>query len=127
MRGSPTIEFFPALKPPRDELSREEPWPTYGHDVQRTHFSPFRHRPPFREVWRMLAQGEIEFPPTIAYGRVYFSTFRGRFYALDATNGRVVWKKRIRHCSPVSPTLAHGWAVASQNGGHDNKELPAPL
>jgi hypothetical protein len=27
----------------------------------------------------------------------------------------------------ASPTLAHGWAVASQNGGHDNKELPAPL
>jgi feruloyl esterase len=27
----------------------------------------------------------------------------------------------------LSPTLAHGWAVASQNGGHDNKELPNPL
>src|SRR5215510_7191583 len=27
----------------------------------------------------------------------------------------------------LSPTLAHGWAVASQNGGHQNSELPFPL
>jgi hypothetical protein len=25
---------------------------------------------------------------------------------------------------PLSPTLARGWAVASQNGGHENKDLP---
>jgi Tannase and feruloyl esterase len=27
----------------------------------------------------------------------------------------------------LSPTLAHGWAVASQNGGHQNSELPNNL
>jgi hypothetical protein len=27
----------------------------------------------------------------------------------------------------LSPTLAHGWAVASQNGGHDDKQLPSSL
>ena len=26
----------------------------------------------------------------------------------------------------MSPTLAHGWAVASQDGGHENKDLPHP-
>ena len=26
----------------------------------------------------------------------------------------------------LSPTLAHGWAVASQDGGHQNKDLPHP-
>jgi feruloyl esterase len=26
----------------------------------------------------------------------------------------------------ASPTLAAGWAVASQDGGHENKDLPAP-
>ena len=112
VRGSPTIEFSPKLKPKDkkrpEKLLQTEPWPTYGHDPQRTHLSPFRHRPPFRVVWRKPARGVIEFPPTIAYGRVYFSTFKGRFYALNATSGRVVWKKRIPHCSPVSPMLAHG-------------------
>ena len=27
----------------------------------------------------------------------------------------------------LSPTLAHGWAVASQDGGHENSELPFSL
>ena len=26
----------------------------------------------------------------------------------------------------LSPALAHGWAVASQDGGHENKDLPSP-
>jgi Tannase and feruloyl esterase len=26
----------------------------------------------------------------------------------------------------LSPTLAHGWVVASQDGGHENKDLPVP-
>ena len=26
----------------------------------------------------------------------------------------------------LSPTLAHGWAVASQDGGHENSQLPVP-
>jgi hypothetical protein len=26
----------------------------------------------------------------------------------------------------LSPTLAHGWAVASQDGGHENSQLPFP-
>ena len=112
VRGSPTIEFSPTLKPkpPKkkhgEESNHRTPWPTYGRDPERTHLAPFSHRPPFREVWRKIARGVIEYPPTVAYGRVYFSTFHGRFYALDAKNGRVVWKKQIRHCSPASPMLA---------------------
>jgi hypothetical protein len=53
VRGSPTIEFSPNLGGRQDrkqaqELGRREPWPTYGRDLQRTHFAPFRHQPPFR-------------------------------------------------------------------------------
>jgi len=28
------------------------------------------------------------------------------------------------NAGPLSPTLAHGWAVASQDGGHENRDLP---
>lgn len=106
VRGSPTIEFSP--KPRRQNaFSSEEPWPTYGRDLERTHVSPFRHRPPFRQIWRINMPDVVEFPPSVAYGRVYASSFRGHFYALDAATGRVVWTKRTRHCSPASPMLAH--------------------
>jgi outer membrane protein assembly factor BamB len=106
VRGSPTVEFSPRLRGP-DSFNRKEPWPTYGRDLQRTHFAPFRHRPPFREIWRVDAPDAIEFPPTVEYGRVYFNSFRGHFYALEASSGRVVWKKQVGHCSPASPMLAH--------------------
>ena len=106
VRGSRTIEFSPKERS-RHAVSREEPWPTYGRDQQRTHTSPFPHRPPFRQIWRINTPDVVEFPPTLAYGRIYFSAFKGHFYALDATNGRVVWTKRVGHCSPASPTLAH--------------------
>ena len=106
VRGSPAVEFSPKLRR-QHSFSREEPWPTYGRDLQRTHDAPFRHRPPFRQIWRVDTPDVVEFPPTVAYGRVYFSSFRGHFYAVDAANGRVVWTKQIRHCSPASPMLAH--------------------
>ena len=106
VRGSPTIEFSPRLRD-QGSFNREEPWPTYGRDLHRTHVSPFRHRPPFRELWRVDTRSVVEFPPSVAYGRVYVSSFKGDFYALDAATGRTVWKKRIDHCSPASPMLAH--------------------
>jgi outer membrane protein assembly factor BamB len=106
VRGSPTIEFSPKLTR-QSSFGREEPWPTYGRDLERTHFAPFRHRPPFRQIWRVNTPDVVEFPPTVAYGRVYFSSFRGHFYALDAASGRVVWTKRIGHCAPASPMLGH--------------------
>ncbi|MEP6910361.1 MAG: PQQ-binding-like beta-propeller repeat protein [Actinomycetota bacterium] len=113
VRGSPTIEFSPRLRAEQDSreapaFSRIGPWPTYGRDVQRTHVSPFRHRPPFRQIWRVNVPDAIEFPPTVAYGRLYFSTFKGHFYALDAASGALLWSKRVGHCSPASPMLAHG-------------------
>jgi outer membrane protein assembly factor BamB len=105
VRGSPTIEFSAEVRR-EGSRSREEPWPTYGRDLQRTHFAPWKHRPPFRQVWRIDAPDIVEFPPAVAYGRVYFSSFRGHFYALDAENGRAVWQKEIDHCAPASPMLA---------------------
>ncbi len=32
----------------------------------------------------------------------------------------------IGYAGTLSPTLARGWVVASQNGGHENKDLPFP-
>jgi outer membrane protein assembly factor BamB len=106
VRGSATIEFSPKLRS-QSRFNREEPWPAYGRDLQRTHVSPFRHRPPFRQLWRIDTPDVVEFPPTVAYGRVYFSSFRGHFYAVDAASGRIVWRKRVGHCSPASPMLGH--------------------
>jgi outer membrane protein assembly factor BamB len=106
VRGSPTIEFSKTLHR-QGVQSSEEPWPTYGRDLERTHFAPFEHRPPYRQIWRVNTRGAIEYPPSVAYGRLYFNSYKGHFYALDAATGDVVWEKRTGHCSPASPMIAH--------------------
>jgi outer membrane protein assembly factor BamB len=111
-RGSSTVEFVPQRKPakakrPKPERLRE-PWPTYGYDAQRTRVAPYDLRPPFRGLWSVRTGNVLEFPPVVAYGRVFVGQQRGRFFAIDADSGRIVWRKHFRHCSAASPTVYNG-------------------
>ena len=110
-RGSATEEFVvteepePTPPPKRDD---PRPWPTYGFDIGRQHISPYDHRPPYRRLWSIDAHDTLEFPPTIAYGRVYLAQQKGLFFALDAKTGKVDWKKSFGRCAASSPTIGKG-------------------
>jgi outer membrane protein assembly factor BamB len=112
--GSRAIEFRPELEPgarPRAQpVLQKLPWPTYGADLERTHFGAgFRLRPPFRRIWKVFADWSfIEFPPVIGYGRLYVGTNRGRVLAIDARTGRVAWRRELGRCIAASPTLGAG-------------------
>jgi outer membrane protein assembly factor BamB len=120
VRGSPTEEFVttqekaPEQKRPRRVVLRL-PWPTYGLKVQRTHTATdFKLRPPFRLRWTFKAHHVLEFPPSIAYGRLYLAQQRGRFFAVHHRTGKTIWERRFNHCSASSPTVAyrvvyHAW------------------
>jgi outer membrane protein assembly factor BamB len=120
VRGSSTEEFVttqaktPEQKRPRKVVLRL-PWPTYGLTVQRTHTAAdFELRPPFRLRWTFKAGHVLEFPPSVAYGRLYFAQQRGRFFAVHHRTGKAVWQRRFNHCSASSPTVAyrvvyHAW------------------
>jgi outer membrane protein assembly factor BamB len=113
VRGSAETEFETTEEPGattrEEEEVREEPWPTYGFDKARTRFSPdFRHRPPFRKLWTVRAGQLVEFPPVIAYGRLYFADTRGRFYAVEAETGEISWRKNFRRFTAASPTVGDG-------------------
>ncbi len=119
--GSPTIEFHPDLipspvRPPKAVLS--VPWPTYGYDAQRDRVSPFGHRPPYRQLWKLRARYYIEYPPSVGYGRVFLGQGKGRFFALDPATGKIVWQKHFPFCSASSPTLAAGLVIQTY--------IPAP-
>jgi outer membrane protein assembly factor BamB len=110
-RGSATEEFAvneaPEPKaPPKKENPR--PWPTYGFDDARQHISPYDHRPPYRRLWQIDAHDTLEFPPTLAYGRVYLAQQKGLFFALDAETGKVDWKHPMGRCAASSPTIGKG-------------------
>jgi outer membrane protein assembly factor BamB len=120
VRGSSTVEFVttdvpqPPPAPRRARRQQTVVWPTYGFDARRIRVAPSsRLQPPFRSIWTFHGRQLLEFPPAIAYGRLFLPTFNGRLYALDATTGRVAWRYTSGRCSWASPAVAHGLVIAT--------------
>jgi outer membrane protein assembly factor BamB len=104
IRGSPSIEYVSSEpKPARVPLGVQ--WPTYGFDAGRTRAVGIALRPPFRTLWRYQALSLIEFPPSIGYGRLFFSTNAGAFTAVSARTGQRAWIKRLNRCVAASPAI----------------------
>jgi outer membrane protein assembly factor BamB len=105
IRGNSTVEFQKkepkAVKEPKDVT-----WPMYGYDAARLR-APYgiALRPPFRRhpVWTFHGHALLEFPPVIAYGRIYIVNNRGEVFAIDERTGKLRWTYRSRRCSAASP------------------------
>src|SRR5207248_3153752 len=125
VRGSPTVEFTPTLAAPKPLQAPASPtrtkrrkavsgraelasvaWPVYGYDAQRLRWVPSRVAPPFRRVWTFRARTLVEFPPVLAYGRLFVVNNTGTAFAISAANGRVQWRFRTGRCSAASPAVA---------------------
>ena len=109
IRGSSTVEFVDtepkAVKEPQDVT-----WPLYGYDPARLR-SPFgfKLRPPFRAhpVWTFHGHALLEFPPVIAYGRIYIVNNKGEVFALSESRGKVRWSYPSHRCSAASPAVGN--------------------
>ena len=127
--GSTTTEYVTTARheaaPPA-----ATPWPTYGLTPDRTRAVELPLRPPYRTVWRYQAGSLVEFPPSIGYHRLFFSTNKGTFTAISEKTGKYAWKYRAHRCVAASPAIgphAHGTVYEAflnrppcnaQNGGH---------
>jgi outer membrane protein assembly factor BamB len=115
-RGSATEEFVvteePEPKPP-PKKENDRAWPTYGYDNSRQHISPYDHRPPYKRLWTIDAHDTLEFPPAVGYDTVYLAQQKGLFFALNAENGLVRWKKSLGRCAASSPTVGEGVVYVS--------------
>jgi outer membrane protein assembly factor BamB len=113
VRGSSTEEFVttgeeePPPAPPPTAEKLEVVWPMNGYDAERNRVGPFALRPPFRRVWTFKARQLVEFPPAVAYGRLYFSNNSGVMFAINAKTGKRAWKLRIGRCVAASPAVAN--------------------
>jgi outer membrane protein assembly factor BamB len=148
IRGSAAVEFTTtaatttttttiAAPPVRRPATRHRPrqdetvaWSTYGFDAARLRVAPSSGLlPPFRTLWVFHGQALLEFPPAVAYGRVYLPTFDGRFYALDSRTGKPVWRYRSGRCAWDSPAVDRhlvfetfiGHACDSRDPGSDGE------
>jgi outer membrane protein assembly factor BamB len=116
IRGSSTVEFVPTEPPPALPKPTPHPgaaaalnrvdWPTFGFDDRRQRYLPSTLRPPFRIEWTFHAHHLIEFPPAVAYGRVYVANNPGTLFAVGARTGRVEWRFASGRCTAASPAVA---------------------
>jgi outer membrane protein assembly factor BamB len=108
VRGS-TTEFNPTESiptPPPPAPKQRIIWPEFGYDMERSHVGPSVDlRPPFRRVWTAGGASLLEFPPAIAYGRLYIADGGGRVIALSTKTGARAWTYNAHRCQAASPAV----------------------
>ncbi len=105
---------------PKVQKRRTVGWPLYGYDRARTRYLAAKGiKPPFRKAWRYTEHPLLEFPPTIAGGRLYLVNNSGYAVSLDADTGRQLWKRRIGRLNASSPTYyKHRLYIVNLVPGH---------
>jgi outer membrane protein assembly factor BamB len=115
---NPHAIFIP--QKPKKPTVKTVSWPLYGYDRARTRYLPAKGiKPPFRPVWRYRDGPLLEFPPTIAGGKLYFVNNSGFAIALDANTGKQLWKRRLGRLNASSPTYyRHRLYIVNLVPGH---------
>ena len=108
VQGSSTVEFVTTgvEAPPPPPKEPGVAWPTYGQNPERQRFANgVQLAPPFRRAWMFRAQALVEFPPAVAYGRLFFANNAGVVFAVGAKNGKRAWKYVSHRCVAASPAV----------------------
>jgi outer membrane protein assembly factor BamB len=106
IQGSSTVEFTPTQPPPAKPSEPGIAWPVYGHDQEGLRFANgVSLAPPFRRLWTFRARALVEFPPAVAYGRLFFANNTGTVFAIGARNGRRAWSFSSKRCVAASPAV----------------------
>jgi outer membrane protein assembly factor BamB len=67
-----------------------------------------------RHIWEQEISGDVITAPVISDGTVYFTTFDGTSYALNAVDGSVVWVKA--NAATSAPVIANGQLYETRKG-----------
>ncbi|KAL3654204.1 hypothetical protein CASFOL_003885 [Castilleja foliolosa] len=57
-----------------------------------------------KQRWRFVAGFDISATPSVANGVVYFPSWNGNLYAVNAYNGSLVWQRSLGHLTRIPPT-----------------------
>jgi outer membrane protein assembly factor BamB len=110
VRGSSSVEFVTTHGTPANPTPLElkiVPWPLFGYTTTGTRFAAgIRVRPPFRHLWSSGGDTLLEFPPAIAYGRLYIVNAYGEVAGLNTRTGKRAWKFEGHRCAASSPAVS---------------------
>src|SRR6266436_1262465 len=98
----------------RAEFHPQAAWPGGSHRLLAADLKTGRH------IWEQEISGDVITAPVISDGTVYFTTFDGNSYALNATDGSVVWVKA--NAATSAPVISSGRLYETRKGGR-GKEM----
>jgi outer membrane protein assembly factor BamB len=115
----------PARRPPRRRRDRyrflpkdQLCWPVFGRDTHRSIALKGVHLgPPKRPFWVRGLKSYIEYPPSYCDGVVYVNSYKGVTYALNAHNGRVIWRRSLGGKKASTPAIAGPRLIVSSLDG----------
>ncbi|CAA0834699.1 Unknown protein [Striga hermonthica] len=97
-------------------------WYTHGGDISnRRNFVGGTINPVsiklglLKQKWKFLAGFDITATPAVAGGVVYFPSWNGNLYAVNALNGALMWQQSLRQLTGLPPTGRYGNATVSRS------------
>ena len=72
-----------------------------------------------KHIWERAISSDVISAPVVSDGKVYFTTFDGTSYSLDASDGSVVWKKE--NAGTSAPLVVAGNVVVTQKEEREGK------
>jgi outer membrane protein assembly factor BamB len=117
--SNPNVEFT-APKPvaPKHKQSTGLDWPLYGLNPQRTRaMEGVGVAPPYRMLWRFRGSSLMEFQPVLAKGVLFLVEDNGKAVALDASTGKIRWRRQVGALAASSPAWSGGRVYVVANAG----------
>jgi outer membrane protein assembly factor BamB len=108
VRGSSTEEFVTTqpAEPKTRNVGGKIRWPMYRFDPSRQgNAEKMLVEPPYKPLWFFRARSLVEFPPAIAYGRLYFANAGGTLFAVNIKRVKARWAYRARRCTAATPAV----------------------
>jgi outer membrane protein assembly factor BamB len=107
----PTATPTPTQTPGKKKLKKAPDtfrWAMYGYttDHKRSFQPPGGLAGPFKRIWYRPASALLEFPPSIADGKLLQLADDGQLVALNKSNGRLLWRKDLGALSASTPAIA---------------------
>ena len=112
----------PKAKPAADGQASSE-WSLYGRDLAGSHYNPAEKQITPATVGRLKVKwvfetgGDVSSQPTVVGGVVYFGSWDGKQYAVDAKTGQKLWEFETGYPSRSGSSYADGMLYFGDAGG----------
>jgi polyvinyl alcohol dehydrogenase (cytochrome) len=99
-------------------------WPLYGRDLAGSHYNPTEKilTPAsvarLKTKWIFETQADVSSQPTVVGGVVYFGSWDGKQYAIDAKTGAKIWEFEAKNSSRSGAAYADGEIIFGDISGY---------